>query len=267
MGAAELAFARVDAGDTDRKSDQGSQDERTWDALARIEELVEAMAEAEPDAPDLTPLLASLDDLHQQQDVSAGLTPVLEAIARLEAATRRLHDRVDGLHAELAEVQARVAAVTGDTDLTSVEEALARIEELAEVQAESLATVDVSPALDELRGALDQLGRQVPHRDEVEGQLGEILDALAAGAPAANMEDALGRIEDHLERASEHGQDGAVTERLDQVSGQLDVLRRRMPVRPRGGSELDPASIDALADAVAARLAGGGRSRSLRPQP
>ncbi|MGH9121097.1 MAG: hypothetical protein ACRDYC_04000, partial [Acidimicrobiales bacterium] len=123
-------------------------------------------------------------------------------------------------------------------------------------QAKALDTQKVTTiSLRTVQSAIDNLA--VTQAEELERLRGSI-DKLDSGPGLGSSELVLRRIEKDVAELLGRGAEDAepIAERLDAISEQVEGLRRRVALRGRAAAELDRATLDALADAVAARLRG-----------
>ncbi|MDQ2754763.1 MAG: hypothetical protein M3R71_04350 [Actinomycetota bacterium] len=273
--------------------------------LRRIEALVEALADrSDPNPTDMTPVLDAINDLAGRPDEVAasldGIRSQLSAVA--ETASSLIHSAPDKdtLEAKLDGITTSLKA------LSPKDEQLDRIE----------AAVASPPSTERVAATLERLERAVStstasRRNKEDAtsagvaRLEETLERLTA-AQAEDLERILDTMEDLAPTAAGDGPrrgsetltrlEEAVTELLSRpapagggpgdsepvaqqlraLTDQVEALRRRIALRARPAAAIDDATIAAVADAVAARLAApnppgrtssAGARRAIPPPP
>jgi hypothetical protein len=182
------------------------------------------------------PPVPGINRLGRQPVSQRDQAPLTTALGAVERRLSSVEDHLLRLENTIAQVDLKLGA---------------RFDELEAVMAEPL-PVDVSGILHALEAKLF-----VP--------LDEMADSLA-DSKAANAGKTLSDVADRLERLEGTCQH-QLLERLDNLTQQVDVLRRRIALRARPGTpEVGAETIVAIADAVATRL-DEGRSGSMGLQP
>lgn len=225
-------------------------------ALSRLEARIDDVAAAVTglSGDELNATLSRLDS--RLREISTDLVvgrdrEMSRALGQVSAQIDELAGLVTDSRTDLSPIEARLNRLASAPPPPPVDlsEVYARLDELAEMASQP-------PALDtgELQNRLDELAessRSDGSWSAVMERLERLLPTLE-GLQSAGGRRTTGAPEDRAE----------ILERLDQLSQhlaeQLDGLRRRIALRGRGGGPaLDDESIEAIADAVVARLNGG----------
>lgn len=247
-----------------------------------------------PPAVDLEPVTKRLDRLGT---LVVALVDASEETPISADAFTQMTERLEGVEATITD---QVGSATADA-VRSLTEAAERAANRIQNAVPPSTERSTLAAITRVEGRLSELTRR---REEHERTAKEVFDNIAetvsrlASAQAEDLErildsvesipepaapptvslaasDAqrLAGIEDELRRlgrtqpATGGDVDGAVLEQMATLGAQIDALRRRMAVRARSqGPVLDTEALDAIADAVAARLAPAG-SRQPRATP
>lgn len=247
-----------------------------------------------PPAVDLEPVTKGLDRLGT---LVVALVDASEGTPISADALTQMTERLEGVEATITN---QVGSATADA-VRSFTEAAERAANQIQNAAPASTERSTLAAITRVEGRLSELTRR---REEHERTAKEVFDNIAetvsrlASAQAEDLErildsvesisepaapptvslsasDAqrLAGIEDEVRRlgrtqpATWGDVDGAVHEQMATLGAQIDALRRRMAVRARSqGPVLDAEALDAIADAVAARLAPAG-SRQPRATP
>jgi uncharacterized protein YoxC len=240
-------------------------------ALARLEARVDEIAAAVTgiSSEDVTATLSRLDArvkemstelvVGRDRETARSLTQLTEQVEGLAALVTEARSDLSPIEARLSRLARRVSSEP-PLDLSDV---YSRLDEIAELVAQP-----VTPDLSVFETHVEQLAERAlpsptwaPAMERLERLL-PVLEGIRAPAPPP----------DDTPRARQERQD--LLERLDQLgqqlTGQMDALRRRIALRARPpAQELDSDTIAAIADAVVARLseAPGRRAGVFPPGP
>jgi chemosensory pili system protein ChpA (sensor histidine kinase/response regulator) len=226
-------------------------------ALSRLEARIDDVAAAVTglSGDELNATLSRLDS--RLREISTDLVvgrdrEMARALGQVSTQIDELAALVADSRTDLSPIEARLNRLATSTPVpppVDLSEVYARLDELAEMasQPPALDTGDLQNRLDELADSartdgswgavIERLERLLPTLEGLRSAGGR-----GAASAAEDRDEVLGRL-DQL------GQ---------QLADQLDGLRRRIALRGRGGGPaLDDESIEAIADAVVARLNGG----------
>ena len=227
-------------------------------SLDRIETFVEALVDATDGRSDAGPIVAAMERI---EGLEGTIADQLD-----EAAVKAVRNLTDAADRAANQIKTALPPVTERSTLAAMTRIEGRMAEMSRQREEhDEAAQEALDALEETVGRLASAQAEDLERilDTVESAPAPQPATLSLSAPDAER---LARIEEELRKLGRQPKatgvapdiDGTALEQMASLGSQIEALRRRMAVRARPQAPtLDAETLDAIADAVAARLAPG----------